>query len=216
MKKIIWLVVVLLLSSCSFSEYNKSMEAGKEYLKNREYEKAESEFSNALIEKPTSIDAKTLLESSRNERIEASMKDKIKEYILENRGFVAQLLSIKSQSPEQITLDIQKLKFDDLLEIQKKSGNLLSKYKEYTKITDVHNIYMESLKYQIEAQTNVLTLLKSLSKYSDDEIINDPKVIEAQDNMKNFAELSNESIMKYSEEILKLQNEYGVEIEQTE
>lgn len=216
MKKIICIVLILFLSACSFSEYNKLMENGKEYLKNGEYEKAEVEFSNALIEKPSSEDAKTLLSKAKNERIESSMKDTIKEYILENRNYVAQLLAIKSQDIEQLTIDVQNTKHDDLLKIQGVSGKALNKYKEYTKITEVHKLFMDSLKYQIDAQSSILTLLDSLSKYSDNEIINDPKVIEAKNNMEEYYKLSNELIMKYSEELLSLQNEYGVILEQSE
>ncbi|MNJ77730.1 hypothetical protein D3C77_752970 [compost metagenome] len=55
--------------------------------------------------------------------------------------------------------------------------------------------------------------MKSLEDYNDNDIITDPKVLDAEKNMKYYSELSNEAIKKFSNEIQNLRNEYGVELE---
>ncbi|MCJ1220355.1 hypothetical protein MT396_09935 [Paenibacillus polymyxa] len=210
--------VIFMLVGCGQSEFEKNMTHGKEYLKSKQYSLAIDSFNNALIDNPSSSDAKTLLEKAKEDQIESTMKEKLTQYMNENKMIVLKfVLERKQQKIEDLTVEIQDEKLHRLIDIQEEERKLISKYQDYKSITDTHEKLLESIAAAIDLQSDTVTLMKYLADKPNDYQITDEKASEAQANLKLNSDLSNEKLRMYTSSLGELQTKYGVDIsEKTE
>ncbi|WP_194843181.1 hypothetical protein, partial [Paenibacillus polymyxa] len=175
-------------------------------------------FNNALIDNPSSSDAKTLLEKAKEDQIESTMKEKLTQYMNENKMIVLKfVLERKQQKIEDLTVEIQDEKLHRLIDIQEEERKLISKYQDYKSITDTHEKLLESIAAAIDLQSDTVTLMKYLADKPNDYQITDEKASEAQANLKLNSDLSNEKLRMYTSSLGELQTKYGVDIsEKTE
>ncbi|MDG0057014.1 hypothetical protein MMB75_25645 [Paenibacillus sp. P2(2022)] len=210
--------VIFMLVGCGQSEFEKNMNHGKKYLKSKQYSSAIDSFNNALIDNPSSSDAKTLLEKAKEDQIESTMKEKLTQYMNENKMIVVKfVLERKQQKIEDLTVEIQDDKLHRLIDIQEEERKLISKYQGYKSITDTHEKLLESISAAIDLQSDTVTLMKYVADKPNDYQITDEKASEAQANLKTNSDLSNEKLRMYTDSLGELQTKYGVDIsEKTE
>lgn len=215
---ILSLYVTFMLVGCGQSEFEKNVNHGGEYLKSKQYSSAIDSFNNALIDNPSSSDAKTLLEKAKEDQIESTMKEKLTQYMNENKMIVVKfVLERKQQKIEDLTVEIQDDKLHRLIDIQEEERKLISKYQGYKSITDTHEKLLESISAAIDLQSDTVTLMKYVADKPNDYQITDDKASEAQANLKTNSDLSNEKLRMYTDSLGELQTKYGVDIsEKTE
>ncbi|KAF6564486.1 hypothetical protein G9G63_10095 [Paenibacillus sp. EKM202P] len=205
--------VIFMLVGCGQSEFEKNMNQGKEYLKSKQYSSAIDSFNNALIDNPSSSDAKTLLEKAKEDQIDSTMKEKLTQYMNENKMIVLKfVLERKQQKIEDLTVEKQDEKLHRLIDIQEEERKLISKYQDYKSITDTHEKLLESIAAAIDLQSDTVTLMKYLADKPNDYQITDEKASEAQANLKTNSDLSNEKLKMYTNYLGELQTKYEVDI----
>ncbi|KAF6622959.1 hypothetical protein H6F38_28380, partial [Paenibacillus sp. EKM208P] len=183
-----------MLVGCGQSEFEKNMNHGKEYLKSKQYSLAIDSFNNALIDNPSNSDAQTLLEKAKEDQIESTMKEKLTQYMNENKMIVVKyVLERKQQKIEDLTVEIQDEKLHRLIDIQEEERKLISKYQDYKSITDTHEKLLESISAAIDLQSDTVTLMKYVADKPNDYQVSDEKASEAQANLKINSDLSNEN-----------------------
>lgn len=215
MRKLMYLlftfILLFIVSACSLSEYDKSMEAGREYLRNEQYEKALTEFSNSLIEKPTDKDALALKKMTEDSIKKRDYHEQIIAFLEDTESAHKQLLEIArdyENSLSEVTVERALADIDKISEIDKNINSLSSKWSIDDTFSSAFNSLISSvreLSYVAEAVSeNIVD--ENLDRTSRFAVLrsNDSKV-RARSGLNSF----NVDIREYEKEIIQFKMALG-------